>query len=225
MTVLVIEYEPPVRRLLRISLERNGYQVLEAPTGGAGIAEALRRRPDAVLLDLGLPDIEGLSVLKRLREWSQVPVLVLSERGDEEDKIAALDNGANDYLTKPFGTGELLARLRAAHRVASTFPVAETFTSGHLKVDLGKRSVNVKGRAVKLTVTEYSLLRLFVQHAGKPLSHAQILGAVWGTADLAKIGYLRVYIAYLRKKLEVDPAEPELIITEPGVGYRLAVLE
>jgi len=214
-----------MRRLLRVCLERNGYAVVEAPTGDAGINEAVRCHPDAVLLDLGLPDVDGLEVLKRLREWSQVPVLVVSVRSQEDDKITALDSGANDYLTKPFSTGELLARLRAAQRLVQPQAVPEVFETGPLKVDLTTRTVKLKGRRVKLTATEYALLHLFVKHAGKVLTHSQILREIWGGDDADKMGYLRVYMAYLRQKVEVNPAEPELLITEPGIGYRLAVGE
>jgi len=219
----VIEDELQIRRLLRVCLERNGYGVVEAATGDQGISEAIRCQPDAVLLDLGLPDMDGLSVLKRLREWSQVPVLVLSVRGQEDDKISALDTGANDYITKPFSTGELLARLRAARRSARPVEINETFESGALKVDLTSRAVKVQGHKVKLTATEYSLLHLFIKHAGKVLTHGQILREIWGDEDVEKIGYLRVYMAYLRQKIEADPANPELLVTEPGVGYRLVV--
>lgn len=222
-TVLVVDDEIQMRRLLRICLERNGYSVVEAATGDQGISEAVRCHPDAVLLDLGLPDVDGLEVLKRLREWSQVPVLVVSVRGHEDDKIAALDSGANDYVTKPFSTGELLARLRVAQRLAQPHPVAEVFEAGPLSVDLTTRTVKVKGRRVKLTATEYSLLHLFVKHAGKVLTHSQILREIWGADDAEKLGYLRVYMNYLRQKLETNQAEPELLITEPGIGYRLVV--
>jgi len=214
-----------MRRLLRACLERNGYDVVEAVTGDAGLDEALRRRPDVVLLDLGLPDMDGQEVLKRLREWSQVPVLVVSVRAQEEDKIKALDAGANDYITKPFSTGELLARLRAAQRLTQQPATTTVFHSGPLRVDLTARIVKVKGRIVQLSATEYSLLHLFVKHAGKVLTHGQILREVWGTEDVEKTGSLRVYVAYLREKLEANPAEPELLITEPGIGYRLVVQE
>ena len=222
-TVLVIDDEIQMRRLLRACLERNGYDVAEAATGDAGLDEALRRRPDAVLLDLGLPDMDGQAVLKRLREWSQVPILVVSVRGQEEDKITALDNGANDYITKPFSTGELLARLRAAQRSSQEPATDTTFRSGPLQVDLATRTVKVKGRTVRLSATEYSLLHLFVKHAGKVLTHGQILREIWGTDDVEKTGSLRVYMAYLREKLEAKPAEPELLVTEPGIGYRLVL--
>lgn len=218
---LVIDDEIQIRRLLRVCLEGNGYRVEEAATGQEGITLAAQHPPDIVLLDLGLPDMDGVAVLKRLREWSRVPVVVLSVREREEDKVAALDNGADDYVTKPFGTAELLARLRVAQRHAT--PTAENpiFRTGELEVDLTARVVKLKGHDVKLTATEYSLLRLFVQHAGKVLTHRQILKEVWGPNYLEQTHYLRVYIAHLREKLESEPSKPRLITTESGVGYRL----
>lgn len=219
--VLVVDDELQIRRLLRVCLEANGYRVSEAATGKEGIAEAAQRPPDVVLLDLGLPDMEGVVVLRRLREWSRVPVVVLSVRDREEDKIAALDNGADDYVTKPFSAGELLARLRVAQRHAAPSPEVTVFCSGHLEVDLAARVVRRKGEEVKLTATEYLLLRLFIQHAGKVLTHRQILREVWGPNYVEQTHYLRVYLAHLREKLEANPAQPELLITEPGVGYRL----
>jgi two-component system KDP operon response regulator KdpE len=218
---LVIDDEQQIRRLLRVCLEGNGYRVLEAASGQAGITEAAQHPPDVVVLDLGLPDMDGVTVLKRLREWTKVPVVVLSVRDREEDKIAALDLGADDYVTKPFGTGELLARLRAAQRRATPLPETTVFRSGQLEVDLTARVVALKGKEVKLTATEYSLLRLFVQHAGKVLTHRQILKEVWGPNYVEQTHYLRVYMAHLREKLEADPAQPALLVTEPGVGYRL----
>jgi two-component system, OmpR family, KDP operon response regulator KdpE len=218
---LVIDDELQIRRLLRVCLEANGYRVQEAATGKEGINEAAQRPPDVVLLDLGLPDMEGVAVLKRLREWSRVPVVVLSVRDREEDKIAALDNGADDYVTKPFSSGELLARLRVAQRHAAPTSEVTVFRTGLLEVDLAARVVKRKGVEVKLTATEYNLLRLFVQHAGKVLTHRQILREVWGPNSVEQTHYLRVYLAHLREKLEANPAEPELLITEPGVGYRL----
>jgi two-component system KDP operon response regulator KdpE len=220
-TALVIDDELQMRRLLRVCLEANGYRVAEAATGQDGIAEAAQHPPDVVILDLGLPDMEGFAVLKRLREWSRVPVVVLSVRDREEDKIAALDAGADDYVTKPFSSGELLARLRVAQRHAAPTSETTVFRSGQLEVDLAARVVKVKGHEVKLTATEYSLLRLFVQHAGKVLTHQQILREVWGPNYVEQTHYLRVYLAHLREKLEATPAQPELLITEPGVGYRL----
>jgi two-component system KDP operon response regulator KdpE len=223
--LLVIEDEVQIRRLLRVCLERNGYAVVEAASGEGGIDAAIRHQPEIVLLDLGLPDIDGLAVLKRLREWSQVPVLILSVRCREDDKIGALDSGANDYITKPFSTGELLARLRVVQRYALPRADPQLFTSGDLSVDLSTRTVKLKGHTVKLTATEYSLLTLFVQHAGKVLTHGQILREVWGSQEVDKTGPLRVYMGYLREKLETNPAKPQLFRTEPGVGYRLVLQE
>jgi two-component system, OmpR family, KDP operon response regulator KdpE len=224
-TALVIDDELQMRRLLRVCLEANGYRVLEAATGTEGIAEAAQHPPDVVILDLGLPDMEGVAVLKRLREWSRVPVVVLSVRDREEDKIAALDSGADDYVTKPFSSGELLARLRVAQRHATPTSETTVFRSGQLEVDLAARVVKLKSKEVKLTATEYSLLRLFVQHAGKVLTHRQILRDVWGPNYVEQTHYLRVYLAHLREKLEANPAQPEILITEPGVGYRLVCKE
>jgi len=218
---LVVDDELQIRRLLRVCLEANGYRVTEASTGQEGLAEAAQRRPDVLILDLGLPDLDGVTVLKRLREWSRIPVVVLSVRDREEDKVAALDNGADDYVTKPFGSGELLARLRVAQRHSTPAAEATVFKSGQLEVDLAARVVRVRGKEVKLTATEYSLLRLFVQHAGKVLTHRQILREVWGPNYIEQTHYLRVYMAHLREKLEANPAQPELLTTEPGVGYRL----
>jgi two-component system KDP operon response regulator KdpE len=217
--VLVIEDEPGLRRLLRFCLEREGYEVRESQNGEEGLDAIGQQMPDAVLLDMSLPDTDGLAVLKRLREWTQVPVLVLSERGEEAEKIMVLDSGANDYVTKPFSTGELLARLRVTQRYAKT-PAQQTkvFRSGDLVVDLASRTVRVKGKRAKLTPTEYSLLRLFVQNAGKVLTHRQIFREVWGPAENDKIGYIRVYLTSLRNKLA-----RELIVTEPGIGYRLVL--
>ncbi len=220
---LVIDDEVQIRRLLRISLEAGGYRVFEAVNGQDGLAEAAQRRPDIVVLDLGLPDMDGVTILKRLREWSNVPVVVLSVRDRDDDKIAALDNGADDYLTKPFSTGELLARLRVARRHAQPPLETAVFKSGDLQVDLTARSVEVRGKPVKLTATEYALLQLFVRHAGKVLTHRQILKEVWGPNYVEQTHYLRVYMAHLRDKLEANPSEPELLITESGVGYRLTV--
>lgn len=219
--ILVIDDEVQIRRLLRVCLEMNSYEVVEAASGEAGLAEAIRCQPDIVLLDMGLPDIPGLAVLKRLREWSQAPVLVVSVRYREDDKIAALDNGANDYITKPFGTGELLARLRVILRSAQPQPKTEVFHSGPLSVDLTTRTVKVNDRMVKLTATEYSLLLMFVRHAGKVLTHRQILKEVWGPTYLEQTHYLRVYMTHLREKIEENPSQPELLITESGIGYRL----
>jgi two-component system KDP operon response regulator KdpE len=223
MTALVVDDEIQIRRLLRACLERSGYQVTEAATGEEGIAQAIRFQPEVVLLDLGLPDMDGLAVLKRLREWSQAPVIVISVRSGDDDKITALDNGANDYLTKPFSTGELLARLRVLQRHPQPSAKAQIFRSGDLQVDLTTRTVTSGNRIIRLTATEYSLLHLFVQHAGKVLTHGHILREVWGAREAEDTGPLRVYITYLREKLEAKPAKPELLVTEPGVGYRLVL--
>ncbi len=203
--VLVIDDELQIRRLLRVCLESNGYRVLEAATGRDGLTEAAQHPPDAIILDLGLPDMDGVTVLKRLREWSHVPVVVLSVRDREEDKIAALDNGADDYVTKPFGTGELLARLRVAHRHALPSAQSPIFHSGSLEVDLNARVVRLEAKEVKLTATEYSLLRLFIQHAGKVLTHRQLLKEIWGPNYAEQTQYLRVYVAHLREKLDKRP--------------------
>ena len=221
--VLIIDDEVQIRRLLRVTLEAAGYRVYEAAKGQDGLVEAAQRRPDIIILDLGLPDMEGTVVLKRLREWSQAPVLVLSVREGEGDKVSALDLGADDFMTKPFSSAELLARLRVAQRHAQ--PIAENavFTCGHLQVDLASRLVTVKGNEVKMTPTEYSLLRLLVRNAGKVVTHRQILKEVWGPAYGEQTHYLRVYVAHLREKIEADPGRPELLVTEPGVGYRMMV--
>ena len=218
--ILVIDDEPPIRRLLRIALEPHGYQVCEAESGQLGLQEAVARRPDVIILDLGLPDLDGLTVLKRLREWSQTPVLVLSVREGEADKVAALDNGADDYLTKPFGTAELLARMRAIQRRAPGVAEEPVHVIGDLTVDLAAHVVTVKGRDVSLTGTEFALLRVLVQHAGKVVTHKQLLRTVWGPQAEEQSQYLRVYFTHLRKKLETDSAQ-KLIKTEPGIGYRL----
>jgi two-component system KDP operon response regulator KdpE len=219
--VLVVDDEPQIQRLLRVTLEANGYRVFDAATGSDGIAQAAQRRPDAVLLDLGLPDLEGMEVLKRLREWSRVPVIILSVRDREDDKVAALDAGADDYVTKPFNSAELLARLRAVLRHVQPQGADAIFRTGELEVDLSARVVRKRGQEIKLTPIEYALLRLFVTHAGKVLTHRQLLTEVWGPKAVEQTHYLRVHIAHLREKLEANPAQPEHFITEPGVGYRL----
>jgi two-component system KDP operon response regulator KdpE len=219
-SILVIDDEPPIRRLLRLTLEPQGYQIFEAESGQLGLQEAAARRPDVIILDLGLPDMDGVAVLKRLREWSHTPVLVLSVRAREADKVAALDNGADDYLTKPFGTAELLARLRAVQRRAPGAHEEPVFVNGDLKVDMATRAVTLKGKEVRLTATEYALLHELVRHAGKVVMHAQLLRSVWGPNAESQSQYLRVYITHLRKKLETSTSG-KLIQTEPGIGYRL----
>jgi two-component system KDP operon response regulator KdpE len=220
--VLVVDDEVQIRRFLRIALEANGYRVYETSSGSAAVQEAARLRPDLVILDIGLPDIGGLEVLRRLREWTPTPVIMLSVRDADRDKVAALDAGADDYLTKPFSVDELLARLRVAQRHAQPGPAAAVFAQGDVEVDLSRRHVTKGGMDVKLTPTEYALLRLLIQHAGKVLTHRQILKEVWGPEYMDETHYLRVYFGQLRQKLEDDPARPRLILTEPGVGYRLA---
>ncbi len=220
-TVLVIDDERQIRRLLRLTLEAATYHVIEAETGKDGLLEAAQRRPDAVILDLGLPDLDGREVLTRLREWSRVPVLILSVRDDAEGKVAALDAGADDYVTKPFDTAELLARLRVIQRrsVAETGdPVCEC---GPLRVDLAAHSVTLGREEIKLTPTEFSLLRVLIRHAGRIVTHRQLLREVWGDKAENQSQYLRVYITHLRRKLEPRPGSPRLIHTEVGIGYRL----
>lgn len=222
---LVIDDEPQIRRLLRVTLEANGYRVFDAATGQDGIVQAAQRRPDVVLLDLGLPDLDGVTVLKRLREWSRAPLLVLSVRDREDDKVAALDAGADDYVTKPFNSAELLARLRAALRHAQPQGAGAIFRTGTLEVNLAARVACKQGKEVRLTPTEYALLRLLVTHAGKVLTHRQLLTEVWGPKAAGQTHYLRVHIAHLRDKVEQVPGEPSLIRTEPGIGYRLVTSE
>jgi two-component system KDP operon response regulator KdpE len=217
---LVIDDEVQIRRLLRVALESENYQVHEAETGQQGLIEIAKRRPAIILLDLGLPDMEGLEVLKRLREWSAAPVLVLSVRDDEQGKVAALDAGAEDYVTKPFSTPELLARLRTAQRKTRPEEEVSVFKSGDLIVDLTARVVTSGGREIKLTATEYALLRLFVRHPGRVLTHRHILREIWGPKSEEHRQYLRVYVTHLRQKIEADPTKPRLIKTEPGIGYR-----
>jgi two-component system KDP operon response regulator KdpE len=221
--ILVIDDEAPIRRLLRIGLEANGYGVHEAASGQEGVIKVAHVHPDVIILDMGLPDLGGIEVLEQLREWTTTPVIILSVRDADRDKVGALDAGADDYLTKPFSMDELLARLRVALRRLRPQPDVPVFTAGHLRVDFDRRLVTVHGEPVKLTPTEYALLRLMCQHAGKVLTHKQILRAVWGADYVDETHYLRVYFAQLRRKLEDDPSLPKLIVTEPGVGYRLVV--
>jgi two-component system KDP operon response regulator KdpE len=221
--VLVVDDEIQIRRLMRGCLERDNYEVLEAATGEEALAQAVRCQPDIILLDQVLPDMSGLLVLQRLREWSNVPIFIVSVRDRDIDKVTALDNGANDYLSKPFSTSELLARLRVIRRTNQPFVKPVVFNSGDLEVDLIARKVIVRGKTVELTNTEYSLLRLFIQHAGKALTHRQIFREIWGLDEAEKTGSLRVYMTFLRQKIEATPTEPELLITIPGVGYRLEI--
>jgi two-component system KDP operon response regulator KdpE len=221
--VLVIEDEPQMRRFLKTSLESHDYGLVEAVNAREGLSQATGRNPDVILLDLGLPDLDGIELTRRLREWSRTPIIVISARGREQDKIAALDAGADDYLTKPFGIGELLARLRVALRHAALPEGAgePVFVAGDLKVDLAARLVFRRGAEVHLTPIEYKLLATLVRHAGKVLTHRQLLKEAWGPNAVEQTHYVRVYMTQLRHKLEDDPSRPRYLLTESGVGYRL----
>ena len=219
--ILVIDDEVQIRRMLRLSLDAHGYQVREAVTALEGFQQAALSRPDLVILDLNLPDMYGLEALRKLREWNQSPVIILSVKNSEQDKIELLDAGANDYLTKPFGMGELLARIRAALRQSIPDTQEGIFTAGRLVIDFSRRIVACGGEEIKLTPTEYSLLKLLARNAGKVITHNQIMTELWGSKNHPDSSYLRVYVLQLRKKTELDPANPKIIITEPGVGYRL----
>lgn len=221
LDILVIDDEVQIRRLLRITLESAGHAVREVETGQLGLDEVARRAPDAVILDLGLPDLPGLEVLRRLGEWSRVPVLVLTVRAAESDKVAALDAGADDYLTKPFGGAELLARLRAILRRAPTGTETAAVVFGEITVDLAARIVRRAGAEVKLTPREYDLLRLLVLHRGRVVTHQQILREIWGPKAESQTHYLRVHMTHLRQKIEAEPHRPQHLKTESGIGYRL----
>jgi len=222
--ILLIEDEPQMRRFLRITLKSQGYRLVEAATAQEGLMHATTRNPDVVLLDLGLPDLDGLEVTKRLREWSQTPIIVISAREQELDKVKALDAGADDYLTKPFNAGELLARIRVAMRHASRRNAGQqepVFVLQNLRVDLSQRQVFVDDEEVHLTPIEYKLLTVLIRHAGKVITHNQLLKEVWGPAHVNEVQYLRVYMTQLRHKLEIEPARPRFLMNEPGIGYRL----
>jgi two-component system KDP operon response regulator KdpE len=223
--VLVVDDEVPIRRYLRAALGAQGFTVFEAANGQETIQAVLAHRPDLIILDLGLPDIDGIEVTRQLREWSQVPIIILSVREAEVDKIAALDAGADDYLTKPFGTGELMARMRVVMRRLSGKVEEPLLQVGDLSVDLARRIVTVDENEISLTPTEYDILRLLMQNAGKVITHRQLLRQVWGTAYESEMHLLRVNISNLRRKIEPDPSRPTYISTEPGVGYRLKVEE
>lgn len=221
--ILVIEDEPPIRKMLQMTLEPEGYRTRYAANGRDGIAMAGTERPDIVLLDLGLPDMDGLRTLSSIREWSQVPIIIISVRSAESDIISCLDAGADDFLVKPFRTGELLARIRTALRRQSTAGGSEIFEGNNLAIDLASRSVRKHGELVKLTATEYTLLALFVKNAGRVLTHKFILEQVWGPNSIDEPQYTRVYVRRLRKKIEDDPANPFVILTESGIGYRFSL--
>jgi len=221
--VLVVEDEPPMRKFLRAALTAQGYRVLEAESAKGAIIAATTHNPEVILLDLGLPDGDGLDLARQIREWSGVPIIVISARGREDDKVAALDLGADDYLTKPFGVSELLARIRVAlrHAVQSASPEASVLDVGPLHLDMARRAVLVAGEEVHLTPIEYRLLTLLARNAGKVLTHRQLLTEVWGPSYAGETHYLRVFMAQLRRKVEPDPARPRIFLTEPGVGYRM----
>lgn len=223
--ILLIEDEREIRRFLRVSLGSHGYQLVEAAAGKEGIMQAASQQPDLIILDLGLPDINGMEVIRQIREWSRIPIVILSARGQEREKVTALDAGADDYLTKPFSVGELLARLRVAlrHAAPSTGEAGEPeFVLEGLRVDFARRQVFVGENEMHLTPIEYRLLTTMVKYAGKVVTHRQLLKEVWGPDSVFETHYLRVYMAQLRRKLDADPARPRFLLTEPGVGYRMA---
>ncbi len=219
-TILVIDDEVQIRRLLEITLNANGYKIIEAPTGKDGLVSAASHTPALIILDLGLPDVDGLEILKKLREWYLKPIIILSVRNAEEDIISALDHGANDYLTKPFRTGELLARIRSSLRQNHSAEGTTVLSFGTIVIDLTSHTVKKNEELLKLTSTEYSLLTLLAKNAGRVLTHQYILKEVWGYGYINQTQYLRVFIAQLRKKTEDNPSHPKLIITESGIGYR-----
>jgi two-component system, OmpR family, KDP operon response regulator KdpE len=221
--ILIIDDEAAIRRLLKVSLKSQAYSIVEAASGKEGIEKAAMSHPDLIILDLGLPDIDGMKVLKAIREWSQVPVIVLTVRDSEIDKVSLLDSGANDYITKPFGVPELLARIRVALRSTQSSGDDASFKNGAVEIDFGAHVVKLDGVEIKLTDTEYRLLCLLAKNAGKLLTQRQLLKDIWGISAIEHTHYLRIYIAQLRHKLEKDPSRPQLIITEPGVGYRLKI--
>jgi two-component system, OmpR family, KDP operon response regulator KdpE len=223
LRILVVDDERSIRRFLKASLG-NQFTILEATNGEEALVAVAAEHPDLIILDLGLPDMDGVEVTRRLREWSQVPIIIVSVREQEKDKIAALDAGADDYLTKPFGVGELMARLRVALRRSAQTDNEPVFSSGNLVMDLNQREVRVNEQVIALTPTEYDLLRMLVKHAGKVLTHDQLLRAVWGTAYESETHMLQVNISNLRRKIEPDPGRPSFIVTEPGVGYRLKIV-
>jgi len=220
-TILIVDDDPSIRKFLRISLDAQGYRVREASGGVEALRQATTHRPDLVVLDLGLPDIDGQEVISQLRDWYHGPVIVLSVRADEQEKVRALDGGANDYVTKPFGIAELVARIRALLRNRTEGQCEPVFHAGELKVDLARREVWVSGELIKLSRKEYAILKLLILHAGQVLTHQHLLREVWGAAHVEETHYLRVFIGHLRAKLKDDPARPRYIVTEQGVGYRL----
>lgn len=220
LKVLIVDDEPQIRRLIKVSLEGHGFRVIEAANGKAGIDQVLGSKPDIILLDLGLPDIDGKEVIRTVREWSTIPIIILSARDQETEKVEALDIGANDYITKPFGVGELMARIRVCLRSMVGGSDESQLHCGDLVIDLAKHQVTLSGNEIKLTPTQYDLLKVLAQNAGKVLTHRQLLKKVWGT-ESDDTQYIRVYIGQLRRKIEADPSRPKYLITESGIGYRL----
>jgi two-component system KDP operon response regulator KdpE len=223
-TILLIEDEDPIRKFLRVTLEAHGYRLVESVTGKDGLLQAATAQPDLIILDLGLPDIEGVELTRQIREWSHVPIIIVSARGKEQDKVLALDAGADDYLTKPFGVSELMARLRVAlrHSAEKATDDKSVFEKDELRIDLARREVSIAGKVIHLTPNEYRILSILAKYAGRVLTHTQLLKEVWGPGSAQETHYLRVYMNQLRQKIETDPAQPKYLITEPGVGYRLA---
>jgi len=220
-TILAVDDEKPILRLLEIALQAQGFRVVTARTGEDAMVQCATTRPDLMILDLGLPDMEGIDLLKRIREWSAIPVVVLTARSGEEEIVRCLDAGADDYLVKPFRTSELLARVRTALRHAPGTPASNVMVFDGVKIDFGTRRVTLEGENVHLTAIEYSLLAFLARHAGRVLTHGQILQQIWGPTFVEETQYLRVYIGQLRKKIERDPSSPKLILTETGIGYRM----
>ena len=223
-TVLIIDDEIQIRRFLKLTLEANGYHVEDADSGKNGLLQTAMVRPEIIILDLGLPDMDGLDVVRQLREWTKIPIIILTVKNDETDKIALLDAGADDYLTKPFSTGELIARVKVALRHANHETQSSVLINGNISMDLSNRIVRVNNEVVRLTATEYSLLKLFFLNIGKVLTHRQILKEIWGPGFVDESQYLRVFMAALRKKIEVNPTEPKIFLTESGVGYRMVLI-
>lgn len=224
-SILVIDDEPQIQRFLKIGLESQGYSVFGTESGQEGITQVVMKKPDIILLDLNLPDMSGLNVLKKIREWYFAPVIVLTVRESEHDKIELLDNGADDYITKPFNMGEILARIRAILRRTKQNSEEPVFRYKHIVIDFSKRIVTINGNIVKFTPLEYELLKLFVKNYGKVLTQRQIMREIWGPGMESETSYLRVYVANLRKKIENDPARPKILLTEPAVGYRFVAEE
>lgn len=223
--ILIIDDEPEIRKLLKVGLSPHGYDLVEAATGEEGVYQAAMWRPDIIILDIGLPDLEGFAVISRIREWSKIPIIILSVWEQENDKVKALDLGADDYLTKPFSIGELMARIRVALRHQANRQDEPVITIGELDVDISRRQVRVKGKEIHLTPIEYDLLKILATNTGKVVTHRHLLSTIWGQDGQDHSQYLRIYISQLRKKIEKDPNRPQYILTESGVGYRMSDVE